>query len=178
MLIFQPPIFFIPMTRHRYFLIALIPVLLLLAWHYLSPARQLKSAQEHFIKAIAEKDADACAKLIHADYTDQWTFTPADWPGILKDLRVLSPILEIHLLNPVYDAANGVVDTGLQAKSGGGPAADMIAARAVELKEPTRFIWKRQPWQPWSWRLVSIQNPLLEIPSDYRPGKLSGMPAL
>ena len=165
------------MTRRHYFLLALIPFFLLAAWHYLSPARQLKAAQQRLVEAISSKDAAACAKLIHPDYTDQWSFSAADWPGLLKDLRVLSPILEINLLNPVIDAPHGVVDTSLQVKSTGGPASGIIEARAVELKETTRFIWKRGGWQPWNWKLVSIQNPALEIPSDYRPGNLSAMPA-
>ena len=165
------------MIRLRYFLIALIPVILLAAWHFLSPTRQLKAAQQRLVEAISSKDARAIAKLIHPGYTDQWSFAAGDWPGLLKDLRALSPILEINLLNPVIDAPNGVVDTSLQVKSTGGPASEIIAARAIELKEITRFIWKRDGWQPWSWRLVNIQNPALEIPSDYRPGNLSAMPA-
>lgn len=165
------------MIRFRYFFIALIPVVLLAAWHFLSPARQLKAAQQRLVEAISSKDAPAISKLIHPDYTDQWSFTASDWPGLLKDLRTLSPILEINLLNPVIDAPNSVVDTSLQVKSAGGPASGIIAARAVELKETTRFLWKRDGWQPWSWRLVSMQNPALDIPPDYRPGHLSAMPA-
>lgn len=165
------------MTRRHFFLIALIPLLVLAAWHYLSPTRQLKAAQLRFLEAVSQKDAEACGKLIHDDYTDQWGFAPADWPNILKDLRLLSPILELQAHNPVVDGANGVVDTSLLAKSAGGPAADYIAGKSVELKETTRFTWKREAWMPWSWRLVNIQNPALEIPSDYRPGKFAEMPA-
>ena len=164
------------MTRRHYFLLALVPVLLLAAWHFFSPARQLKAAQQRLIEAIASKDAAACARLIHPDYTDPWGFSAADWPGLLKDLRSLSPILEINLLDPLINAPAGVVDTSLQVKSTGGPASEIIAARAVELKETTRFIWKRSGWQPWGWQLVSIQNPALEIPADYRPGNLSALP--
>jgi hypothetical protein len=53
----------------------------------------------------------------------------------------------------------------------------MIAEKALELQEMTRFLWKREAWRPWSWQLVSVQNPALDIPSDYRPGNLSAMPA-
>ena len=165
------------MTRIHYFLLALIPVVLLAAWHYLSPARQLKAAQQHFVEAISSKDANAIARLIHPDYTDQWGFSAADWPGLLKDLRTLSPILEVNLVNPVIDAPNGVVDTSLQVKSTGSPASELIEGRGVELKETTRFTWKRDNWQPWSWRLVNVQNPALQIPSDYRPGQLTALPA-
>ena len=166
------------MTRRHFILIALIPLLLLTAWHFLSPTRQLKVAQNRLLEAISSKDAAAIAKLLHPDYTDPWGFSATDWPGILKDLRLLSPILDLKMIDPVLDAAHGVVDTSLQAKSAGGPAAELIADRAVELQEPTRFLWKRQPWQPWSWRLVSVQNPALEIPPGYQPGKLSGIPQL
>lgn len=165
------------MTRRHYFLLALAPVMILAGWHLLSPTRQLRAAQRQLVEAIAAKDAAACAKLIHPDYTDPWGFSSSDWPGLLKDLRTLSPLLEINLVDPVIDAAGGVVDTSLQVKSSGGPASGIIAARAVELKETTRFIWKREGWQPWNWRLVSIQNPALEIPSDYRPGNLSAIPS-
>ncbi len=164
------------MTRFRYFLIALIPALLLISWHYFSPTRQLMAAQQRLVAAISAKDATAINNLVHPDYTDQWSFTAADWPGLLKDLRTISPILEVNLLNPVLDGATGVVDTSLQVKSTGGPASELIAGRAVALKETTRFIWKRFPWQPWSWRLVGVQNPSFEIPADYRPGHLTAMP--
>ena len=164
------------MTRRHYFLLALLPVFLLTGWHFLSPPRQLAAAQRRLVEAISAKNTATIAQLVHPDYTDQWGFSADDWSGLLKDLRTLSPILEINLENPVIDAGNGVVDTSLQIKSTGGPASGIIAARAVELKETTRFIWKRDGWQPWSWRLVSIQNPALEIPSDYRPGTLSAAP--
>jgi hypothetical protein len=162
------------MTRRHFFLIALLPLLIFGLWHYLSPTRQLKSCQRRLLEAISQKDAAACARLIHPDYTDPWNFTAADWPDILLDLRKLSPILEINLLNPTFDGANGVVDTSLQVKSMGGPASEIIAARAVELKETSRFLWKREPWRPWSWRLVSVQNPALDIPAGYRPGRIGG----
>lgn len=163
------------MTRRHYFLIALIPFLLLATVHYLSPSRQLKASQNQLLEAISNKDEAKLMKLVDPDYTDQWSFTAADWPAILKDLRMLSPVLEIVAVNPVPDVDNGVVDTALQAKSAGGPVADSIAAQGVALKEPTRFVWKRRSWTPWSWRLVSIQNPAVEIPSSYRPGKYGSM---
>ena len=165
------------MTRRHYFLLALVPVATLAAWHFLSPARQLKAAQQHLVEAISSKNSAAMAKLLHPDYTDQWGFSPADWPGILGDLRRLSPILEINLINPVVDASSGVVDTSLQVKSTGSPASELVEGRAVELKETTRFTWKRDGWQPWSWKLVNVQNPALEIPTDYRPGQLTALPA-
>lgn len=165
------------MTRRHILLIAFLPLLLFAAWHYLSPARQLRTAQSRLLTAISEKDAPACQRLIHPDYTDQWNFTAADWPAILQDLRTLSPILEITAVDPHYETDNGVVDTGLKALAGGGPAAGQIESLTVKAKQPTRFIWKRKAWRPWSWQLVSIQNPEFEIPSDYRPGQFSSLPA-
>jgi hypothetical protein len=170
------PAYHSAMTRRHFFLIALIPFLIFGIWHYLSPTRQLKSCQRRLLEAISQKDAAACARLIHPDYTDQWNFTAADWPEILLDLRKLSPILEINLLNPTFHSANGVVETSLQIKSTGGPASEIIAARAVELKETSRFLWKRELWRPWSWRLVSVQNPALDLPAGYRPGRIGGDP--
>ena len=165
------------MTRRHFFLLALIPLLMLTAWHFLNPGAQLKSAQARLLRAISQKDAAACGKLIHPDYTDQWNFTAGDWPGILKDLRTLSPILEVTMVNPVLDSGNGVVDTSLRVQSNGGHASGMISEKALELQEMTRFLWKREAWRPWSWQLVSVQNPALDIPSDYRPGNLTAMPA-
>jgi len=158
------------MTRRHIFLIILLPLLFYTAWHYLSPTRQLKSCQRRLLEAISQKDAAACARLIHPDYTDRWNFTAADWPALLLDLRKLSPILEINLHDPAFDGTTGVVDTSLQVKSMGGPASEILEARAVELKETSRFLWKREPWRPWSWRLISLENPALDIPSSYRPG--------
>ena len=165
------------MSRRLAFLIALVPLALFALWHFLSPTQQLQAAQRQLIQAIAQKDAAACAKLIHPDYADAWNFTAADWPAILQDLRTLSPLLEMKLRHPTFDAASGVVDTSLEVKSAGGPAASILAERAVELKETTRCLWKRQPWRPWSWQLLSVQNPALEIPPSYRPGSLSSFSA-
>lgn len=165
------------MTRRHFFLLALVPLLLFTAWHYLSPTRQLRSSQNKLLTAIAEKDAATCAKLIHPDYTDAWSFTYGSWPAILMDLRAYTPILEISAVDPIIDASNGVVDTALLIQSGPGPAAEFIAARAVEFKSTTRFIWKRQSWTPWSWRLMSIQNPEVEIPSSYTPDRVPEMSA-
>ena len=165
------------MTRRHFFLLALIPLLLFTSWHFLNPGAQLKSAQSRLLRALSQKDAAACSKLVHPDYTDQWNFTAKDWPGILQDLRTLSPILEITMVNPAIDSGSGLVDTSLRVQSNGSPAAGMIAERVTELQEMTRFIWKREAWRPWSWRLVSVQNPVLDIPSDYRPGNLTAMPS-
>ena len=165
------------MTRRHFFLLALIPLLLFTSWHFLNPGAQLKTAQSRLLRALSQKDAAACSKLVHPDYTDQWNFTAKDWPGILQDLRTLSPILEITMVNPAIDSGNGVVDTSLRVQSNGSPAAGMIAERVTELQEMTRFIWKREAWRPWSWRLVSVQNPVLDIPSDYRPGNLTAVPS-
>ena len=161
------------MTRRHYFLIALVPALIFVLWHFLSPTRQLKAAQQRLVSAISLKDEAACSKLIHPDYTDQWSFSTSDWPLILKDLRALSPILEVKLLEPVYDASTGVVETGLQLKSTGGPASGLIDGNGARLRQNTRFLWKREPWRPWSWRLISVQNPDFEIPAGYRPGNIT-----
>ena len=161
------------MTRRHFFLIALVPVLCFTLWHFLSPARQLKAVQNRLLNAISQKDEAACSKLIHPGYTDQWNFSPSSWPLILKDLRALSPILEIKLIDPVFDSSAGVVDTSLQIKASGGPASSLIDGNGARLKEKTRFIWKREPWRPWSWRLLSMQNPDMEALSGYQPGTLS-----
>ena len=159
------------MTRRKYFLLALVPSLLYAAFHFLSPTRQLLSSQERFLAAVSSKNAEAVSGMLDPDYSDQWGFQPADWPGLLQDLRVVSPVLDIKTDEPVGDAGTGVVETALRVLSEG-PAASRLGIPAIKTK-PTRFIWRRSSWMPWSWRLLSIQNPEIEIPPDYQPGRLS-----
>lgn len=158
------------MNRSRILLLIFVPVLLALAWHYLHPGRQLRAAQTRFLEAVSAKDSDAVGKLVSENYSDSWGFTASDWPALLKDLRSLVPVLQIEMLSPSYDSSNGLVEAELSTRSSLGPAAEVIQMEVDRLKTPTRFLWKRSSWHPWSWRLVSIQNPEIEVPSGYRPG--------
>lgn len=162
------------MSRRTYFLLALLPALIYAGFFLLSPSRQLTSAQNRFLAAVSSKNAADVDKLLDPNYSDQWGFRPADWPGLLQDLRTLAPVLEITTHEPHADPANGVVETQLIVKAQG-PAAERLQSEAGLLKN-TRFLWKRAPWRPWSWKLIGIQNPDLEIPSGYRPGNVASMP--
>ncbi|MDB6133325.1 MAG: hypothetical protein JWM59_1568 [Verrucomicrobiales bacterium] len=159
------------MSRRTFILLALLPALIYVAFHFLSPSRQLAASQNRLLSAIASKNAETVGKLLDPNYSDQWGFQSKDWPGILQDLRTLAPVLEITAREPHIDADNGVVETLLTVK-GQGPAAESMQTQAATLKN-TRFIWKRASWTPWSWRLTGIQNPDIEIPSGYTPGRIA-----
>lgn len=162
------------MSRRTFILLALVPALLYAAFHFLSPSRQLVTSQNQFLSAVAAKDAAVVEKLLDPAYSDQWGFQPKDWPAILQDLRTLAPVLDIKAREPHFDAENGVVETMLTI-TGQGPVAERMQQQTATLKN-TRFIWKRSSWLPWSWRLLSIQNPDLEAPSGYTPGRFADGP--
>ena len=39
-------------------------------------------------------------------------------------------------------------------------------------KSPLTFSWEKESWVPWSWKLVRMDHPELEIPESYTPGDL------
>ena len=147
--------------------------LLYTGWNFLSPSRRLLSAQRSFLTAVSGKDEARCLALVAEDYADQWSFTKREWPGVLKDLRALAPVLEITAENPIADTGAGTVKARLIAKALGGPAAQELESMVARSKEPATFTWRRESWLPWSWRLTAIAYPDLEIPSGYRPGSFS-----
>jgi hypothetical protein len=52
----------------------------------------------------------------------------------------------------------------------------MMLTMTRQLDQPFSFHWKKEGWWPWTWRLVNITNPALELPDGYRPGMFSETP--
>jgi len=42
----------------------------------------------------------------------------------------------------------------------------MMMTHINALDAPFVFLWRKESWQPWSWRLYSLDQAQLEIPSD------------
>jgi hypothetical protein len=56
------------------------------------------------------------------------------------------------------------------------PVGEMMLSMTRQLDQPFSFHWKKEGWWPWTWRLVNITNPALELPDGYRPGMFSETP--
>jgi hypothetical protein len=48
----------------------------------------------------------------------------------------------------------------------GGPLAQFIMEQSAQLTEPFHFQWKKESWKPWGWKLVSVDQPQVEIPDE------------
>ena len=53
------------------------------------------------------------------------------------------------------------------------PIGELILSQGDKLKVPFTFVWRREGWGAWNWKLVAVKQPDLDIPSDYEPGQLS-----
>ena len=78
-------------------------------------------------------------------------------------------VLGITLENPEQSVSgkSGEVSARLLAKGSGGPLAQLVIERLQGLHEPFTFRWQRRSWKPWDWALVRVDQPTLEIPSEW-----------
>lgn len=145
---------------------------MIIAWRCLwlwQPDRQLLLHQEHLRRAIERRDWSKVETLIDPAYADQWGYTR---PAALHDARqwrgqffALTILVEPggHQL-----AAPGGTVTERWKIHGFGTGGTMLVVQEVNsLKSPFVFQWKHIGWKPWTWTLIRVDNPTLQLnPSE------------
>lgn len=160
--------------------ILLAELISLLIWGVprLSNDWQLEHRQMELMKAIADRKPGVYTDLVSQKYLDEWQFNTDKVQKAMDDVAV-----QFLTLNIVPEAVgwqkNGKTEATWQGHlrfkgTVASPIGQMILDESQKLKEPFSFVWTKESWTPWSWKLSAVTNPALEVPSDYQPGMLSG----
>jgi hypothetical protein len=132
------------------------------------PERQVRDHAENFFRAIENKNWDATADFIAADYQDQWG---ADHQRVLERLREGFR----YVRGPRIIASNSTVQVAMQHAVWSGKIAlyssdddvmEVLDQRVNSLQSPFKLEWHHFSAKPWDWKLVRVSNPAFEIPAD------------
>jgi len=142
---------------------------------------QVAHRSEAFRRALADGRSARAMSLISDDYRDPWGMGREEMGAALRDIIRQFLTLRVEWGDPQFAAGpeGGMRLTAklrLEGKSLT-PVGEMMLSMARQLNEPFTFHWKKEGWGPWSWRLVSITHPELELPAGYTPGMFSEAPA-
>jgi hypothetical protein len=141
---------------------------------------QLEHRQAELLKAIEQRTPKAYADLISSDYKDEWKFTNEKIRRSMDDVSAQFLTLKIEAKSAEWERsdqqgipeASYVTEFALSGKPIT-PIGELILSQGDQLKVPFTFVWRREGWGAWNWKLVAVKQPDLDIPSDYEPGQLS-----
>lgn len=134
------------------------------------PEQQVRKHSEHLLEAITDKDWDAFEKFIAENYHDQWGH---DRETVLQRTRAVARYargLKLSAIAPNVRTENRVGYWRAYISIEGDKESEVIAVmqeRVNKLKTAFELEWRRQSGKPWDWKLVSVRNSELELPTEY-----------
>lgn len=150
------------MTWRQLRFILISAAVLLIAWlaWIRQPEQQIQRKFANLLHQVEKRNWEQVRIAVSANYQDQWGFNREDL------LRLTSEVFRQFFFVEITPIARRIAVTSdvaeLSAKlrlSGRGTGlAEQGITRAAELKEPFRFIWKRESWKPWDWKLASVSQ--------------------
>ena len=145
----------------------LVSVGVYLFW-LLRPEHQIRLHTEHFFHAIDDREWEAVAGFVGADYRDQWDNDRARLIERMREgfrwvrgsrITALNPIVQVEPPRAiwvgkivVYSSDDGVMQ--------------VLDERVNKLPSPFELEWRRFSGKPWDWKLVRVSNPTFQIPAD------------
>ncbi len=161
------------MTRTR--LLLAITALALLVGGYgvyqFQPRRQIEKATERLLNAIENRDWDRVRDTLAPDYVDVWKLDRSSIIELASQgfsqfffLEITPSNWRIELTGD--DSPRATVTVNLTFQGNGTGLAQVALNRLQELKDPFVFDWRKESWQPWSWRLYSAGQPELRLSRD------------
>ena len=144
--------------------------LLVFRWN---TSTQLERQQRALIAGIENNKWSKCEKRIAADYKDRWGWKRDDLKLLFQDVRSQFLSLGIALENPVWDITGDEATLSAVVRLEGSPIGVGSSIQSVVNREsaPMIFTWRKESWQPWSWKLVRMNHPEIEV-DGYEPGDL------
>jgi len=141
---------------------------------------QVRHRAEGFRRALADGRSAKAWHMVSADYRDQWGMDRDQIGSALRDVSRQFLTLRVEWADPQFVAGldRTMTLTTLPRLDGRAisPVGEMMLSTARRLDQPFTFHWKKEGWWPWTWRVVSITNPDLELPAGYSPGMFSDRP--
>lgn len=164
--------------RIRILAIVFLAALILLViqsfrWSGESGARR---AHAKFLERLEDKKWGKCHRMIATDYSDRWDFNRDDVSLALRDVAgefIISLQINWSEGSITENDSRHTVAGRIQIDGRGSPAVPIIVREFKEFSaQPFRFEWRKSGFLPWTWKLVSIDHPSVEVPSGYKPGRL------
>lgn len=132
------------------------------------PELQVRKHSEHLLEAIIDKDWDEFESFLAEDYRDQWGH---DRTAVLERTRAVARYargLQFDVVAPNARIDGQVGYWRAFISIDGDKDNEVIALmkeRVNTLKTPFELEWHRRSGKPWDWKLVSVRNPELELPT-------------
>jgi hypothetical protein len=141
---------------------------------------QVRHRADQFRRALAEGRSAKAWHMVSPDYRDAWGMDRDQIGSALRDVSRQFLTLRIEWVDPRFEPTGdgAIALTTLPRLEGKSitPIGEMMLSTARRLDEPFTFVWRKEGWWPWTWRIVKISNPALEIPDGYSPGMFSDRP--
>ena len=137
---------------------------------------QLEHRQAELLRAIEQRSHKAYADLISTGYADDWRFNEQKITRTMDDVASQFLTLKIQAANPQWNKADGEAQWSADLSLSGQavtPIGELMLGGEARPKSPFVFVWRKEGWGAWTWKLVAIKNSSLEMPESYEPGQLS-----
>lgn len=137
-------------------------------------AAQLEKQQAALISGVEDNRWGRCEKRISARYEDRWGWKREDLRLVFQDFRSQFLVLGLRLEDPSWDIAGRQATLEARLRIEGTPwgLGASIQSRVNREPAPMIFYWEKESWAPWSWKLVRMNHPEVEVSDSYTPGDL------
>jgi hypothetical protein len=137
-----------------------------LAWHW-QPERQVRAHTRQLLSAVERRNWDTMRALLADNYSDRWGH---DKEFVLKGCeQVFGTFLFLNVEHEItaVDLGFGSATARVKISGQGGAPAQFVMSTVNGLPEPFVFFWEQRSGKPWDWQLVKVEQPSLEIRSDF-----------
>ncbi len=139
--------------------------LLLSSW---SAENQVNKNMQTLFRLAGNKDWKRVERMVSDSYRDQWG---QNKPQAMASCREFGQFfLTLEITGTGHTEAGG--DSGnwrgkLNFSGRGTGVGELIFSRAGELTEDFVFLWRKENWKPWSWKLVSVSQSEIVFDSQW-----------
>ena len=130
------------------------------------PDLQIGLHQKNFLAALENRHWSRVKSEMAENYSDRFGYRR---DTVISDLReVLRPFFALTIRRQgahlVINANSATMTTNLTITGTGPGATEWLTSEVNSLVDPWVFTWKKASFWPWDWRLVSVDNPGLNLP--------------
>lgn len=160
-------------TKSNWIVIGTVLVMAYLLLFRWKTGNQLQLHQTALIAGIEDNRWGPCEKRISENYQDRWGWKRDDLRLVFQDLRSQFLVLGLHLEGATWDIAASKATLTTRLRVEGSPLGfgSQIQTMINRESTPMVFTWEKESWQPWSWKLVSMNHPEIDV-EGYEPGDL------